>query len=233
MEEAVEHGCNRRHIAQQFSPVFDGAIGSQQRTGPLVAAHDDLQQVLGGGQRQLAHTKIINDQQRHGGQRLHEFFACPIHDGLGQVVQQDVGFAVEHAVTLLDRGLTDGLSQMTLATSTWAEKQNIFPLGDESARGQVEDQAAIHLGVEGEIEIVQGLVRVAKPGLLAPPVEQPLAAPGEFVRDQARNQIDLDIYTQRLVYSALSMIVNAEFAFLIGVRLSLNLPNVRQEREKS
>ena len=28
------------------------------------------------------------------------------------------------------------------------------------------------------------------------------------------------------------MVVNAEFAFWVGVRLSLNLPNVRQEREK-
>ncbi len=43
----------------------------------------------------------------------------------------------------------------------------------------------------------------------------------------------LSIYTQRLVYSALSINVNREFAFLIGVRLSLNLSNVRQEREKS
>src|SRR5450759_2829864 len=29
------------------------------------------------------------------------------------------------------------------------------------------------------------------------------------------------------------MTVNSEFAFLIGLRLSLNLPNVRQEREES
>ena len=28
MEEAVEHGGNGGHIAQQFSPVFDRSIGS-------------------------------------------------------------------------------------------------------------------------------------------------------------------------------------------------------------
>ena len=35
MENAIEHGGHRRHIAQQFSPVLHGAVGSQQRAGAL------------------------------------------------------------------------------------------------------------------------------------------------------------------------------------------------------
>ena len=38
-------------------PVVDWTIGCQQRAGALVAAHDDLQQILGRGERQLAHSK--------------------------------------------------------------------------------------------------------------------------------------------------------------------------------
>jgi site-specific recombinase XerC len=51
--------------------------------------------------------------------------------------------------------LADGLRQMTFARAAGAEKQSIFPLGDEGARGQIEDQTAVDLGIEGEIEIVQ------------------------------------------------------------------------------
>src|SRR5436190_345877 len=55
-------------------------------------------------------------------------------------------------------------------------------------RSQIEDEAAIHLGVEGEIE-VEGFVGIAKGGEFAAAVEEAVAAPGEFVVDQAREQI--------------------------------------------
>ena len=58
------------------------------------------------------------------------------------------------------------------------------------ARSQVEDQAAIHLGIEVEVEVVERLLRVAEGGLLAPPLQQAVTAPGQFVGDQARDQID-------------------------------------------
>lgn len=63
-------------------------------------------------------------------------------------------------------------------------------LGDEGTGGQVEDQAAIHLRVEVEVEIVEGFLRIAKLSLFAPAVQQSLAAAVEFVRDQAGDQID-------------------------------------------
>src|ERR1017187_1271657 len=53
-----------------------------------------------------------------------------------------------------------------------------------------ERKATIHLRIEGEVEVVQGLVRVAEGGLFAAPVEQPIAAPGQLIGDQARDQID-------------------------------------------
>ena len=34
--------------------------------GALVAAHDELEQVLGGGGGQLAHAEVVDDEQRHG-----------------------------------------------------------------------------------------------------------------------------------------------------------------------
>jgi hypothetical protein len=54
-----------------------------------------------------------------------------------------VGFAVEHLVALLNGALANSLRQMALAGTAGAEKQRIFPFVDESAGGEVEDQAAI------------------------------------------------------------------------------------------
>src|SRR5438034_11540901 len=78
-------------------------------------------------------------------------------------------FAIHHAIALQDGGLADSLRQVALARAAGAEKQRIFPLGKERARGQVKDQAAIHLRIEGEVEVVQRLVHVAERGLFAPP----------------------------------------------------------------
>jgi len=43
VEQAVQHGAHGGGIAEQFAPVLDRAVGGQQRAGPFVAAHDDLQ----------------------------------------------------------------------------------------------------------------------------------------------------------------------------------------------
>jgi hypothetical protein len=72
----------------------------------------------------------------------------------------------------------------------WAEKQGIFVAGDERASGQIEDQAAIHLLVEVEVEVFEAPLGVAKLGLLGPSLQQAIAATSEFVRDQAGEEVD-------------------------------------------
>jgi hypothetical protein len=96
----------------------------------------------------------------------------PSSDGIGQFFQQDVGLAIEHLVALQDGGLADGLGQVAFAGAAWAEKQRVFAAIDEGAGGQIEDQAAVHLGVEGEVEVVEGLVGIAEAGVFAAPFQQ-------------------------------------------------------------
>src|SRR5271165_523037 len=66
--------------------------------------------------------------------------------------------SVEHAVSLLDGGLSDGLGQVALASAGGTEKQCVFAARDKAGSSQIEDQAAIHLLVESEVEVVEGLL---------------------------------------------------------------------------
>ena len=66
VKETIEHGADCGGIAQQFAPVFHRAVGGQHGAGSLVAAHDDLQQLFGGSEGQLAHPQIVEDEQGHG-----------------------------------------------------------------------------------------------------------------------------------------------------------------------
>jgi len=115
VQQPVEHGADGGRVAQQFAPVFDRAVGGQHGAGALVSPQDDLQQLFSGGERQLAHAKVVDDEQGHGHQKLHGFFAHAIERGVGQLVEQGVSFAVEHAVSLLDGRLSDGLREMAFA----------------------------------------------------------------------------------------------------------------------
>ena len=121
---------------------------------------------------------------------FHVLLARAVDDGVGQFLQQHVRLAIEHAIALLNGGLADRLRQVALARAAGAEKQRVFSLGDEAAGGEIEDQAAIHLRIEGEVEVVERPVGIAEAGLFAPALQQSVAAPGQFVGHQARDQID-------------------------------------------
>jgi hypothetical protein len=76
---------------------------------------------------------------------------------IGQILQQDVGFAIQHAVALLDDGVSDGLGAVTFPAPRWTYEQGIFALSDPVCCRQFEDHVAIHPGVELEGEVVQAL----------------------------------------------------------------------------
>ena len=125
--------------------------------------------MLGGGRRQLAHAQIIDDEQGYGGQSVHVFSTGAVDGGFGNIVEQGVGFTIEDAMALQDGRHADGLGQMTLAGSGWTQKQRVFVSGDEGGGGEIEDEAAIHLLVEGEVEALKCLLRVPELGLFPPP----------------------------------------------------------------
>ena len=102
--------------------------------GAFVAAHDELQQILGGGVRQLAHAEVVDDQQRDGGEIGEVLLAGAVERGVGDLLEQRVRLAVEDAVALLDRGAADGLGEMALAGAGWAEKERVLALRDEARR---------------------------------------------------------------------------------------------------
>jgi hypothetical protein len=101
-----------------------------------------------------------------------------------------VGFAVKDAMALLDDGHPDGLGQMALAGAGRAEEEPVLVLGDEAAGRQLEDEPAIELPIEVEIEGVQRLAHVTEAGLFEAAVEQPVLASKELVTDERGEEVD-------------------------------------------
>ena len=60
-------------------------------------------------------------------------------------------------MALLDDGEADRLGEVALAGAGRPEEERVLVLGDEAAGGELEDEAAVHLLVEVEVEGVEGL----------------------------------------------------------------------------
>ena len=190
VEEAIQEGSDGRGVAEELSPVLDGPIRSDQSGGPFVAPHDDLQQILARGGRQLAHAEVIDDEQRDGGDVAEVGLAGAGELGVGEFFEKHVGLAVADAVALLDDGEADGLGEMAFPRARRPEEQCVGMLGDEVAGGEFEDETAVHLLVEVAIESVQPLVGVPEARLLHAAGEQPVLATEEFVADEGREEVD-------------------------------------------
>src|SRR5262249_6664960 len=153
------------------------------RTRAFVAAHDDLQQVFGGGQRELAHSEIVNDEQRKRDDPLDVLFPGAVQSCIGKFIKQSVSLSIQHPVALRDDRLTDCLRDMALARAWRTQQQSILAPGNERTGSQIEHKAAIHFLVEAEVKVVESLMRIAEAGLFSSALKQPIASPAEFVRD--------------------------------------------------
>lgn len=58
-------------------------------------------------------------------------------------------------MTLPDRSLPDGLSEVRFAGARWTEKQSVLVPRDEVSRRKLEDEASVDLLVEIEVEIIE------------------------------------------------------------------------------
>ena len=143
MEQAVEQRGDGGGVAEQLSPVVDGAVRGEHRGGPLVASHDEFEQVLGGGVGQLSHAEVVDDEQGHAGQLGQVGLAGVGEGGLGELLEEGVGLAVDDAVALLDGGAADGLGDVTLARAGRADQQDVFALVDEARGGEFEDEGTV------------------------------------------------------------------------------------------
>src|ERR1700733_652135 len=79
---------------------------------------------------------------------------------------------------------------MTFARPARPEEQNVLALVYEGRGGQIENQTAIDLGIECEVEVVKAPVGIAESCLFATALQQPVGSPRQFIADETGAQIN-------------------------------------------
>src|SRR5208283_5485605 len=155
VEEPIEHRRGRCRIAEELAPVVDRSIRGEQRAGTLVAAHHDLEQIFGGGGRELSHPQVIQQEEWDGAHRSEVRLARSIECGVGKLFEQYVGLTVRDLVSLLDGCKAKGLGQEALARARRAKQKDVLVLLHEACGGELEDEATVRLRVEGEVKAIE------------------------------------------------------------------------------
>src|SRR5437762_7873485 len=143
VEEAIEERADGGDVTEELAPVLDRPVRAEQRAHPLVAAHDQLEEILGRGGRELPHAQVVDDEEGDRGKLGHPLAAGAGERGLRELLEAAVRFAVQHAMALPDDGVAERWGEMTLARAGRAEEDDIVALGEEAARGELEDEVAV------------------------------------------------------------------------------------------
>ena len=83
-----------------------------------------------------------------------------------------------------------GLGEVALVRTRRPQEEPVLVLGDETAGGELEDEAAIHLLVELEVKGAERLAPVAEAGLSQPALEEPVLTALELVLPERGEEID-------------------------------------------
>ena len=157
VQEAVEDGCRRGNIADQFAPLFQRPIRRHHGRLQLIPPHDHLEKVFAGTFRQRLDAHIVDNQQVRLEVFVHDF----ILPGEG-FVSQEVPNHIEdgpvfYGMSVLDRLVAEGLREMTFPHTGWAQQQDILALMNEPAGGEIIHCFSWHGRIERKIESVDRL----------------------------------------------------------------------------
>jgi|SRR5712692_2375310 len=191
VEQAIQHRCHRGVVPEKFAPVFYWPIGGEERAGPLVPAHRQLEEVFRRGAGELAHSKVIDNEQRDFRQQLEVQSSAAIQLRVGKFLQQVMSLAVEDAMALLlDGRPSDGLSDVTLSRAWGPKEEGVLLFVDEFCGGELMDELAIHFFVEVKVEVGKRFFGVSKLRLFQSSSNEAVRPTAQLIRDEGREKID-------------------------------------------
>ena len=182
MQQAVQNGGHDHRIMKEFSPVGKRLVGCDDRTGPLIPGRDKTEEKMAflAGDGRIADL-VHNDQGR-----LEMPSVAPF--GARIMILLELGDQISHggeedghaASASLD---SQGDSKMSLTHTRRSEKDDIFLPSDKVQIKKSHDLLPVKFGLEGELELVDGLVE-RESGEFEQGFDAPLFFLGDFLLQQ-------------------------------------------------
>lgn len=191
MEDPIEQSRDGGDIAQEFAPVFDRSIGSDDGTRALVTAHDEFEEIFCGVVGKFAHTEIIDDKEVYGSELSKFLFTHVIERSICKVVEKGMGLQVAYSIALFNDRMSYGLGQVTFSSSWRTEKEYVFVLEDKACCGELIDECTIHRFIEVKIESIQTFIVVSKSSFFDTTQKQAVLSFQELIGEEHRQEVEV------------------------------------------
>src|SRR6266851_9708493 len=178
--EAIERGGGEEGLAEQLRPLGPIAIAGEEDRGFLIPLINDVVEVLRAGRAKAFETEVVEDEQIGAGVAETALVVGAVGPAPGEVGQHLRGVD-EHDVEAAAAGFVgEGLTEVALADPGRAVEQDVLVALDELTGGEVEDLRLVELGIEAEVEALEGLGGM-EGGPTQPQPEPALGAALDFI----------------------------------------------------
>lgn len=216
---AVEGGRSEQAVGGEgLIPLVEVEVGGDDRGRGLVALGDEIVEVLVGGRSQGFQAEVVDDQQRHAGERG-EFALVAAGRSRGVEARGEACAGAEDDIDAGAHGaVAKRLRQVRFPGAAGADDEHRGLLGEVAAGGEVVHQGAVQLRQALEVELLERLGG-AKGRASEAQGELLLFAPCDLVLDEKGQELGVgELGIDRLAVSRLQRIEDARQTQLFQLR---------------
>src|SRR4051794_7662786 len=157
VDEAVDHGGGGDFVAEDLAPGAERLVAGDDQRGAFVAAADEHEHEVGGVRVKRDVADLVADEQRDALEAGELVVEAAGSLGVGE--QRDpLGRGAEGDALAGEAGADpQGDGEVGLAGTGWAEQDDVLAPVKEVELAEVQDCVAADRGLEGEVELLQGL----------------------------------------------------------------------------
>ena len=188
-EDSVEDGGGQVGIMEHPSPRVERLVGGEDHR-PLaeMPVVDHVVQHVGGVGAIGQVTHLVDNQHMRMRVRLERLVEAPVSPGVREVLDQLRGGGEERLEAVLDSAVADGDGEMGLAATGLPMKDERPAFGHEIGTEVGAEQRHAQAGLQGEVEVVDGLeVREVSPA--REPLQASLLAVRDLFGDQQGEEV--------------------------------------------
>ena len=158
MQDTVQDGRGDGDVGKDLVPLGEGLVGSKDGRRFFIPSGNQLEEQVCALDVHGEVADLIDDEHPVLRQNLELIRQTVLKMGLLELLNKLMAVDVVGRETVLCRHKAQSGGQMGLAHAGRAKEDHILPVFQEAHGGQFVDLALVDGGLEGEIEVVQGLL---------------------------------------------------------------------------
>lgn len=190
MAQPVDGGSPQDAVWKGIGPFRDIEIRSDDGAFAFIAFGDDIVEVFILAALQGLEAEVIDNEQAHRCELGKLSLKAVVGTG-GIELRKHFGYGgKQNIVSGADGTVAQGLGDVTFAGAAGTNDEHTDLFLDKPAGSQIDDQAAIDIGVEAEVELFQGFL-ISEVGPSKSGFKALLRSSGDFIGDDGGQKVHI------------------------------------------